>query len=84
MKKEIVQKFLKELTNDKGLSSYGEDEVRTNLTIGAVDTLLLSEDLTAMRKNSSVLPVDLTRNLQLKPKVKLIRLMKDVLIVMNF
>ena len=33
-----------------GLASYGEDEVRNNLTIGAVDTLLLSEDLTAMRK----------------------------------
>ena len=48
--KETVQKFLKELTNDKGLASYGEDEVRNNLTIGAVDTLLLSEDLTAMRK----------------------------------
>ena len=48
--KQIVQKFLKELINDKGLASYGEDEVRTNLTIGAVDTLLLSEDLTAMRK----------------------------------
>ena len=46
----MVQKFLKELTKDQGLSSYGEDEVRNNLTIGAVDTLLLSEDLTAMRK----------------------------------
>ena len=48
--KQTVQRFLKELINDKGLASYGEAEVRNNLTIGAVDTLLLSEDLTAMRK----------------------------------
>ena len=48
--KSIVQKFIKELINEKGLASYGEDEVRNNLIIGAVDTLLLSEDLTSMRK----------------------------------
>lgn len=48
--KKVVQKFLKELIKDKGLSSYGEDEVRNNLIIGAVDTLLLSEDLTSTRK----------------------------------
>lgn len=48
--KKIVQKFLKELINEKGLASYGEDEVRHNLVIGAVDTLLLSEDLLAIRK----------------------------------
>ena len=43
--KKIVQKFLKELINEDGLASYGEEEVRKNLLIGAVDTLLLSEDL---------------------------------------
>ncbi len=48
--KKVVQKFLKELIKDKGLASYGEEEVRNNLVIGAVDTLLLSEDLMAMRK----------------------------------
>ena len=48
--KKVVQKFLHELVKDKGLASYGEREVRTNLIMGAVDTLLLSEDLTAMRK----------------------------------
>ena len=48
--KKVVQKFLKELIKDKGLASYGEDEVRNNLIIGAVDTLLLSEDLLAVRK----------------------------------
>lgn len=48
--KKVVQRFLKELIREKGLASYGEDEVRNNLIIGAVDTLLLSEDLLAIRK----------------------------------
>ena len=48
--KKTVQKFLYELVKDKGLASYGEREVRTNLIMGAVDTLLLSEKLSAMRK----------------------------------
>ena len=42
--------IIKELINEDGLASYGEDEVRNNLIIGAVDTLLLSEDLVSMRK----------------------------------
>ena len=45
-----MQRFIKELTKEKGLSSYGEKEVRNNLIMGAVDVLLLSEDLTSMRK----------------------------------
>lgn len=48
--KKIVQKFLKELIKDDGLASYGENEVRNNLIMGAVDTLLLSEDLVAIHK----------------------------------
>ena len=48
--KKLVQRFIQELRKDKGLSSYGEKEVRNNLIMGAVDTLLLSEDLTSMRK----------------------------------
>lgn len=48
--KKTVQRFLKELIKDHGLASYGEEEVRNNLIIGAVDTLLLSEDLLAIRK----------------------------------
>lgn len=47
--KQLVQKFLKELIDEQGLSSYGENEVRNNLQIGAVDTLLLSEDLKSKR-----------------------------------
>jgi Peptide chain release factor 1 (eRF1) len=48
--KKLVQSFIQELRKDKGLCSYGEKQVRNNLIVGAVDTLLLSEDLTSMRK----------------------------------
>jgi peptide chain release factor subunit 1 len=48
--KKLVQRFIQELRKDKGLYSYGEDEVRNNLIMGAVDVLLLSEDLISMRK----------------------------------
>ena len=48
--KNLVQRFIKELIKEKGLASYGEDEVMNNLIMGAVDVLLLSEDLTSMRK----------------------------------
>lgn len=48
--KELVQKFLKELVHEHGLSSYGEEDVRKNLQMGAVDTLLISEALKNKRK----------------------------------
>ena len=48
--KKLVQRFIQELRKDKGLCSYGEKQVRNNLIMGAVDTLLLSEDLASMRK----------------------------------
>jgi len=45
----VMRQFMKELVSDKGLASYGEKEVRENLIMGAVDTLLLSEDLRRTR-----------------------------------
>jgi len=42
--KKIMNRFLKEVVKD-GLAAYGEDEVRKYLSYGAVDTLLISEDL---------------------------------------
>ena len=42
--KKLMQRFLKEVAKD-GLAAYGEEEVRRYLELGAVDTLLLSEDL---------------------------------------
>lgn len=47
--KKLMERFMKELVSDKGLAAYGEDSVRSNLQMGAVETLLLSEDLRKSR-----------------------------------
>ena len=47
--KKIMERFLAELVNESGLAAYGEEEVRKNLGIGAVEVLLLSEDLRRLR-----------------------------------
>lgn len=47
--KKLVQRFLQELVSDDGLASYGEKEVRHNLQMGAVEILLLSEDMNSQR-----------------------------------
>ena len=46
--RELVEHFLKELVND-GAVTYGEKEVRYALQIGAVETVLLSEDVDLYR-----------------------------------
>jgi peptide chain release factor subunit 1 len=47
--KEVMNRFLKELVKDNGLSSYGEESVRKNLELGAVDILILSSRLRKSR-----------------------------------
>jgi len=47
--KEFMQRFLKELVKEAGLAAYGEESIRKNLDIGAVDTLLLSANLRKSR-----------------------------------
>jgi peptide chain release factor subunit 1 len=47
--KAFMDKFLKELVKDGGLAAYGEESIRKNLDIGAVDTLLLSANLRKSR-----------------------------------
>jgi peptide chain release factor subunit 1 len=47
--KRIVQEFLYEIGHDTGLATYGEGEVKRGLRMGAVKTLLLSEDLDLVR-----------------------------------
>jgi len=47
--KKLMQKFLREIGQDTGLATYGEDEVRKYLNNGIVATLLLSEDLENVR-----------------------------------
>ncbi len=47
--KKLMERFMKELVSDAGVAAYGEDSVRANLKAGAVETLLLSEDLRRTR-----------------------------------
>jgi peptide chain release factor subunit 1 len=47
--KRIVQGFLDQIGHDTGLATYGEGEVRRALGLGAVETLLLSEELGLVR-----------------------------------
>ena len=48
--KASMQRFLKELVKEDGLASYGEESVRKNLELGAVDLLLLSSGLREVRQ----------------------------------
>jgi len=47
--KAYMDRFLKELVKDGGLAAYGEESIRKNLEVGAVDTLLLSGSLRKSR-----------------------------------
>ena len=48
--KKLMKNFLKEITkSDKSLAVYGENHIRKALEMGAVDTLLLSENLRKFR-----------------------------------
>lgn len=47
--KQIVQEFLYEIGHDTGFATYGEDQVRHALKMGAVKRLLLSEGLDMLR-----------------------------------
>ncbi len=41
--KQIMQRFMKEISNDSGLVSYGLDDIQKALNYGAIDALILSE-----------------------------------------
>jgi peptide chain release factor subunit 1 len=47
--KNIMKQFFKELIAESGRASYGEKSVRANLSINAVEMLILSEDLRSER-----------------------------------
>ncbi|MDP2846131.1 MAG: peptide chain release factor aRF-1, partial [Candidatus Methanoperedens sp.] len=47
--KKHMEMFLRDLVNDTGRASYGEEQVRKNLQMGSVDTLLLSDELRKVR-----------------------------------
>jgi peptide chain release factor subunit 1 len=43
--KQVMQRFMKEISVDSGLASYGLEEIQRALNYGVVDTLILSEKL---------------------------------------
>jgi peptide chain release factor subunit 1 len=47
--KALMDKFLRELVKDASNAAYGEESIRKNLELGAVDTLLLSANLRKSR-----------------------------------
>lgn len=47
--KELVQSFLRELGKDTGMVAYGQKEVLRSLDLGAVKTLLISEEMDVFR-----------------------------------
>jgi peptide chain release factor subunit 1 len=47
--KALMDKFLRELVKDSSNAAYGEESIRKNLELGAVDTLLLSANLRKSR-----------------------------------
>ena len=52
--KDLMQQLFEEIRKpDGGLSIYGEDQVRNALMIGAMDTLLLSEDMRKVKLDLS-------------------------------
>ena len=45
----VMQRFMKEISNESGLAAYGLEEVQKALNYSAVDTLILSEKLDSYR-----------------------------------
>jgi len=67
--KQIIQNFLDKIGHDTGLATYGEGEVRRALGIGAVDTLLLSEELDLVRVTVKCTACDYVREETMREKL---------------
>ena len=67
--KAYMDKFLRELVKDDNNAAYGEESIRKNLEIGAVDTLLLSANLRKSRLRIKCQSCDFTdeKTIQLEP-----------------
>jgi peptide chain release factor subunit 1 len=64
--KKVMQKFLREIGQDSGLATYGEEDVRKYLNNGIVETLLLSEDLESVRVTVKCGSCDFTKEETMK------------------
>lgn len=51
--KKLVQRFMREVVRDDGLAAYGEKEVKKFLDMGAVETVLISEEVGSFRVTAS-------------------------------
>lgn len=47
--KSLIQRFMEELVSGKGLATYGDKEIRSAIEQGAVELLIISEDLRKKR-----------------------------------
>lgn len=67
--KKIMNRFFKELVKENGLAAYGEESIRKNLELGAVDVLLLSSFLRKARLTAKCQNCGYTREetVQLEP-----------------
>ena len=74
--KQLLEKFLGEAALG-GLAAYGEKEVREALTMGKVDTLLLSEDLTWKRVQFKCPQCGATKEMTVKEHLTPVRCDKD-------
>jgi peptide chain release factor subunit 1 len=66
--KTLVQKFLKELGTDSGLVAYGQKEVINAVDLGAVETLLISEELDVINATISCPQCDYKKQEAVKAK----------------
>lgn len=60
--KKAVQKFLNELVKDEGLAAYGKNEILKCLEMGAVETLLISEEFGSKNEKFVKKLMDLAEN----------------------
>ncbi|MFP3984944.1 MAG: peptide chain release factor aRF-1 [Candidatus Bathyarchaeia archaeon] len=66
--KKLMQDFLYEVGHDTGVATYGEDDVRRALKMGAVKTLLLSEALDVARVTLKCAACDYSKKETLKSR----------------
>jgi peptide chain release factor subunit 1 len=75
--KKIMERFFKELVHEPGLAAYGEKEVRHFLMLGAVETILLSDDLDLRRTTVQCQNSDFSKEVTLD-SLGLLRLREEV------
>jgi len=76
--KKLVQNFLQEVVKDHGLAGYGLAEVKQYLAVGAVETVLISEELESFKANISCSSCDHMEERTVRDLKKLERELEDI------